>query len=70
MKACPEPVEGAGPEPDEGDFELIEIELTRARAMAARADALFLVYLIEMAMIEARAKAYKNSLETLNIGEM
>jgi len=48
-------------------FELIETELTRARAMAVRADAPFLVYLIEMAMIEARAKAQKNSLETLDI---
>ncbi len=46
-------------------FDLIEIELTRARGMAEQADASFLAYLIEMAIIEANAKAHSNSLETL-----
>jgi hypothetical protein len=48
-------------------FDLIEIELTRVRRMAERADGEFLVYLIDMAIIEANAKARSpdNSLETL-----
>lgn len=46
-------------------FRLIEIELTRVRRMAAGDD--FLVYLIDMAIIEANAKARSpnNSLEAL-----
>jgi hypothetical protein len=48
-------------------FELIEIELTRVRRMAEGADDAFLLYLIDIAIIEANAKARstKNSLETI-----
>ena len=46
---------------------LIEIELTRVRRMADQAKESFLVYLIDMAIIEANAKArsFANSLESL-----
>lgn len=48
-------------------FELIEIELTRVRRMAEQADDGFLLYLIDIAIIEANAKArsMQNSLETI-----
>jgi len=48
-------------------LELIEIELTRVRRMPDQADDGFLVYLIDMAIIEANAKARSrdNGLETL-----
>ena len=46
---------------------LIEIELTRVRKMAEGTGNYFLVYLIDMAVIEANANARSsdNSLETL-----
>ena len=48
-------------------FELIEIELTRVSRMAKQAGNDFLVYLIDMAIIEANAKARSpnNSLEAI-----
>ncbi len=48
-------------------FELIEIELTRVRRMAEHADDRFLLYLIDIAIIEANAKARstKNTFETI-----
>ncbi len=48
-------------------FELIEIELTRVRKMAEHADNGFLLYLIDIAIIEANAKARsaQNSLESI-----
>jgi hypothetical protein len=48
-------------------FVLIEIELTRVRRMAEQAGDDFLVYLIDIAIIEANAKARSpnNSLEAL-----
>lgn len=47
-------------------FGLVEIELTRIRRMAQQANDGFLAYLIDMAIIEANAKARSrsNSLET------
>ncbi len=38
-------------------FDLIEIELTRVRRMAERAGDAFLLYLIDLAVIDANAKA-------------
>ena len=38
-------------------FELVEIELTRVRRMAEQAGDGFLLYLLDMAIIEANAKA-------------
>ena len=48
-------------------FGLIETELTRVRRLAKQAGNDFLVYLIDMAIIEANAKARSpnNSLEAL-----
>ena len=48
-------------------LDLIENELSKARSMAQQANYAFLVYLIDMAMIEVRATAvpHNNSLETL-----
>ena len=48
-------------------FDLIEIELTRVRRMAEQTDDGFLLYLIDIAIIEANAKArsHKVSLETM-----
>ncbi len=47
-------------------LDLIEIELTRVRRMAEQADDGFLLYLIDMAIIQADARARaRNSLETL-----
>jgi hypothetical protein len=48
-------------------FELIEIELTRVRKMAEQADDGFLLYLIDIAIIEANAKArsMQSSIETI-----
>jgi hypothetical protein len=48
-------------------FELIEIELTRVRRMAEQADDGFLLYLIDIAIIEANAKARsaQSSIETI-----
>ena len=47
-------------------LDLIEIELTRVRRMAEQADDGFLLYLIDMAIIQANARARaRNSLETL-----
>ncbi len=48
-------------------FELIEIELTRVRKMAELADDGFLLYLIDIAIIEANAKArsMQSSIETI-----
>ena len=45
---------------------LIEIELTRVRRMVDQAKESFLAYLVDMAIIEANAKArsFANSLET------
>lgn len=42
-------------------FELIEIELTRVRKMAEQTDDGFLLYLIDIAIIEANAKARLNN---------
>ncbi len=48
------------------DLELIDLELTKARIIAKKANFEFLVYLIDIAIIEARAKICTNeSLETL-----
>jgi len=51
-------------------FELIEIELTRVRRMAEQENDGFLLYLIDMAILEANAKARarNDSLETLAEG--
>jgi hypothetical protein len=38
-------------------LELVEIELRRVRSMAARADDGALLYLIDMAILEAKSKA-------------
>ena len=48
-------------------FDLIAIKLTEIRKMARQADKYFLVYLIDIAIIEAKAKACcdSNSLEAL-----
>lgn len=48
-------------------FELIEIELTRVRRMAEQTDDGFLLYLIDIAIIEANAKArsHADRLETV-----
>jgi hypothetical protein len=48
-------------------FDLIEIELTRVRRMAERTDDGFLRYLIDIAIIEANAKARsrRDGLETM-----
>ena len=48
-------------------FELIEIELTRVRRMAEQADDGFLLYLIDIAIIEANAKArsMQSSIESI-----
>ncbi len=48
-------------------FDLIEIELTRVRRMAEQTDDAFLLYLIDIAIIEANAKARsdKVGLETM-----
>ncbi len=48
-------------------LKLIEIELTRIRRMLEKADEIFLQYLIDMAIIEANAKARasNDSLESL-----
>jgi len=50
---------------------LIEIDLTRVRRMAEQTDDGFLLYLIDMAILEANAKARasNDSLETLADGE-
>ena len=52
---------------EEAMFELIEIELTRVRKMAEQADDGFLLYLIDIAIIEANAKArsMQSSIETI-----
>jgi len=49
-------------------FDLIEIELTRVRRMAEQTDDAFLIYLIDIAIIEANAKARSNrdTLETVS----
>jgi hypothetical protein len=49
-------------------FDLIEIELTRVRRMAEQTDDTFLLYLIDIAIIEANAKARSNqdALETVS----
>ena len=49
-------------------FDLIEIELTRVRRMAEQTDDAFLLYLIDIAIIEANAKARSNrdALETVS----
>jgi hypothetical protein len=51
----------------EAMLDLIEIQLIKARRMARRADCDFLVYLIQMAIIEAKARRISpdNSLESL-----
>ena len=47
-------------------FDLIEIELTRARRMAEQAEDSFLLYLIDMAIIQENARARsRNSVEKL-----
>jgi hypothetical protein len=48
-------------------FDLIEINLTRIRKMAEQADDDFLLYLIDIAIIEANAKARcrKDNLEAV-----
>jgi hypothetical protein len=53
-------------------FESIERELTRVRRRAEHADDGLLLYLIDMAIIEANAKARstKNSLETIVPGSL
>jgi hypothetical protein len=49
-------------------FDLIEIELTRVRRMAEQTGDTFLLYLIDIAIIEANAKARSNqdALETVS----
>jgi hypothetical protein len=48
------------------DLELIDLELSKARIIAKKANFEFLVYLIDMAIVEAQAKICTNeSLETL-----
>jgi len=53
-------------------FDLIEIELTRVRRMAEQTDDGFLLYLIDIAIIEANAKARssKSSQETMISGPL
>jgi len=46
-------------------LELIEVELTRARGMAKQANETFLVYLIDVAILEAKARCSNVSLGTL-----
>ncbi len=47
-------------------LDIIEIELTRVRRMAEQADDSFLLYLIDMAVIQANARARsRNSVEKL-----
>jgi hypothetical protein len=46
-------------------LELIEVELTRTRGLAKQANESFLVYLIDVAIIEAKARCSNNSLEAL-----
>ncbi len=52
-------------------LDLIEIELTRVRRMAEQENDGFLLYLIDMAILEAnsKARARNDSLETLADGE-
>ena len=52
-------------------LDLIEMDLTRVRRMAEQTDDGFLLYLIDMAILEANAKARacNDSLETLADGE-
>jgi hypothetical protein len=51
---------------DQIELELIDLELTKARIVAKKANFSFLVYLIDIAIIEARAKlCTNNSLESL-----
>ncbi len=52
-------------------LDLIEIELTRVRRMAEQENNGFLLYLIDMAILEAnsKARARNDSLETLADGE-
>ena len=47
-------------------FELIQIELTRVRRMVELADDPFLLYLLDIALIELSARAGHQSLETLD----
>jgi len=42
-------------------FELLEIELTRVRMMAEHAGDAFLLYLIDMAILQANAEARSNA---------
>jgi hypothetical protein len=42
-------------------FELLEIELTRVRKMAEHAGDAFLLYLIDMAILQANAEARSNA---------
>ena len=46
-------------------FKSIEMQLTKARSMAERADEPMLLYLIDVAIIEAKALSSNNSLEAL-----
>ncbi len=51
-------------------LDLIEIELTRVRRMAEQAGDEFLLYLIDMAVIEAhaRARSRRQSSEAIQLG--
>jgi hypothetical protein len=46
-------------------YELIELALTRIRAMADLADEALLAYMIDIAIIEATARSNNSSLESL-----
>ena len=47
-------------------FELIQIELTRVRRMVELADDPFLLYLVDIVIVEARARADRLSLQALD----
>ncbi len=47
-------------------FELIQIELTRVRRMVELADDAFLLYLVDIAIVEAKARADTLSLQMLD----
>ncbi len=47
-------------------FEMIRIELTRVRRMVELADDAFLLYLVDIAIVEAKARADSLSLQALD----
>ena len=48
-------------------FELIQVELTRVRRMVELADEAFLLYLIDIVIIEAKARSSDCSLQALTM---